>query len=182
MSTDKKQLVAACQQKDPEAMKQIYEEFAPAMLGVCMRYTHSRDEAQDLLHDGFIKAFESIGKLRDPEALEAWLRQIMVSVSVDFLKREKVLVYRDMESMIDHLNEPYDDALDLDGEEMRIAQIVKVLQSLPAHYRVVFNMREVEEMKFEDIAIILHLPETTVRSYVARAKKMLRDKIIKKGI
>lgn len=174
--------MAACQQMEPEAMKQLYEEFAPKMLGVCMRYTHSRDEAQDVLHDGFIKAFENIGSLRDSELLEPWLRHIMVNLSVDYLRRENLLEYRDMESIIDKKNEPYDEAMDLDGEEMRVGEIVKMLQSLPAHYRVMFNMREVEEMKYEDIAMILRLPEATVRSYVARARKLLRDKIIKKGL
>ena len=181
MSYDRKHLVAACKRKDPQALKQLYVELAPAMLGVCMRYTHSRDEAQDLLHDGFIKAFETIGKLRNPEVVEVWLRRIMVSVSVDYVMRNNRLVYCDMERVADTRNLIAEEDLDLDNLGEKVDQIIDILQSLPSHYRIVFNMRAVEEMEFDEIAATLHIPVATVRSYVARARNMIKNKINEKG-
>ena len=162
-------------------MRQLYDELAPAMLGVCMRYTHSRDEAQDLLHDGFIKAFETIGKLRDPEMVEVWLRRIMVSVSVDYVVRNNKLVYCDMERVADERNLTTEEELDLDSMDEKVDQIVAILQSLPNHYRIVFNMRAVEEMEFAEIAAKLNMPEATVRNYMARARNMIKNKINEKG-
>jgi RNA polymerase sigma-70 factor (ECF subfamily) len=182
MIADKEHIVAACQRKDQKAMKQLYEELAPAMLGVCMRYTHSRDEAQDILHDGFIKVYENIGKLKDASALESWVYHIMVSLSVDYLRRESNLTYYDMNSLADLAVEENEEELDLDRVDRTMKEVVAALQSLPASLRVVFNMRAVEEKEYEEIALLLHKSETTVRGYMARARQMIIEKLNMKGI
>lgn len=181
MYTDKKKLVAGCQQKDPRAMKQLYDELAPKMLGVCMRYTHSRDEAQDLLHDGFIKAFESIGELKNPMALEAWMTQIMVNLSVNYVTRDDYLCYSDLE-MSEGESEHFDeDELDLDRRGVLVEDVVRALQSLPYRYRAAFNMKAVEEMEYGEIAALFNKSEATVRRYVDRARQMIIEKLNMKG-
>ena len=92
MNTEVEQLVEACARKDPKAQKQLYDQYAPTLMGLCMRYTHSRDEAQDLLHDGFIKIFENIGKLKKPQSLETWMRQVMISQSINYLSRRRTII------------------------------------------------------------------------------------------
>lgn len=177
MLNNHEQIVSACKRKDSKAMKLLYEELSPTMLGVCMRYTHSRDEAQDLLHDGFIKVFEKIDQLRKPEALVSWVYRIMVSVSIDYVKKNQEIVYCDLKQQ-DEENEPHvEEPYDLDAENTTVEEIVAILQSLPDRYRLMFNMREVEEMRYEEIAEQLKLPMTTVRSYVSRAKKMIKMKL-----
>lgn len=181
MYTDRKQLVAACQRKEPQAMKQLYDELAPAMLGVCMRYTRSRDEAQDLLHDGFIKAYEGIGKLQDASALESWMTQIMVNLSLDYIRRGNNLCYCDIEAMYDEGARVDDEELDLDDKSAVVQEVVEAMQSLPGGYRAAFNMRAVESMDYDEIARLLRKSESTVRSYVARAKQMILEIINSKG-
>ena len=162
-------------------MKQLYEELAPAMLGVCMRYTHSRDEAQDLLHDGFVKAYVNIDKLDNPSALLAWMYQIMVNLSINYVTRRSALLYCDMEEVSEQNDWSDDVELDLDGTSNRAEELVEALQSLPDRYRVAFNMRAVEEMEYSDIAAQLHIPESTVRSRVSRARQLLLEKLKMKG-
>ena len=181
MITDKYQLVTGCQQKDPKAMKQLYEELAPVMLGVCMRYTHSRDEAQDLLHDGFVKAYENIDKLVNPSALWSWMYQIMVNLSINYVTRRDTLLYCDMEEVSEQNDWSDDFEMDLDETTNRAEELVEALQSLPARYRVVFNMRAVEEMEYSEIAAQLQVPESTVRSRVSRARQLLLEKLKMKG-
>ena len=181
MITDKYQLVTGCQQKDQKAMKQLYEELAPVMLGVCMRYTHSRDEAQDLLHDGFVKAYENIDKLVNPSALWSWMYQIMVNLSINYVTRRDTLLYCDMEEVSEQNDWSDDFEMDLDETTNRAEELVEALQSLPARYRVVFNMRAVEEMEYSEIAAQLQVPESTVRSRVSRARQLLLEKLKMKG-
>ena len=188
MFTDRVQLVAACQRKDSRALKQLYDELAPAMLGVCMRYTRSRDEAQDLLHDGFIKAFENIGKLKEPSALDAWVRQIMVNVSINYVMRRNKVVYCDMENLTNRMDaedaqvsDGNDGAPDFDEVDARVEEVVSAVQSLPDRYRLVFNMRAVEELDYDEIAKRLEQPLSTVRSYMSRARQMILKNLKKKG-
>ncbi len=179
MKTELEYIVTGCQKKQSTAQKMLYDRFAPMMLGVCMRYTHSRDEAQDLLHDGFIKAYEGIGRLQNPLALESWLYKIMVNISINYVSRHRELEYADLSEL-----EQQEDLGALVGEKpweearYSMEQIVRAIQQLPEHYRLVFNMREVEEMDYAEMAQALGLQESTIRSHVSRARQMLRKQLL----
>lgn len=170
------QVVVACQRKDARAQKKLYEALAPRMLGLCTRYTHSHDEAQDLLHDGFIKVFENIGSLQNTHAVEAWVKQIMVRLCINYVMRRREVEYRDFSLMDD---DPHmADEQDIPFETQHTAQqIVRALQQLPDRYQLVFNLREVEELEYADIATRLNLTEATVRSINSRAKQMIRNRL-----
>lgn len=179
MKTEMEYIVAGCQKRQSTAQKMLYEKFSPMMLGVCMRYTHSRDEAQDLLHDGFIKAFENIGKLKNASAVESWLYKIMVNVSINYITRNRRIQYSDLDSMeMQEKLEAVDDDSSLEDGGYTMDQIVCAIQELPEQYRLVFNMREVEEMDYQEIAKELGHPESTIRSNVSRARQMLRKKLL----
>lgn len=179
MKTEMEYIVAGCQKRQSTAQKMLYEKFSPMMLGVCMRYTHSRDEAQDLLHDGFIKAFENIGKLKNASAVESWLYKIMVNVSINYITRNRRIQYSDLDSMeMQEKLEAVDDDSPLEDGGYTMDQIVCAIQELPEQYRLVFNMREVEEMDYQEIAEELGHPESTIRSNVSRARQMLRKKLL----
>lgn len=179
MKNDIECIVAACQRKESDAQKRLYDEYAPKMLGVCRRYCHSRDEAQDLLHDGFVKIFEKINQLEDPNALYSWMTTVMVNVCINYLQRNKLVFFDsgDMEELIvaDHDD---DEALDTDGYDVR--RVLEAMNKLPYFYRIVFNMHEVEGLTFMEIAEILEIPEITARSYAHRARQILRRKLINK--
>ena len=179
MLTDKEQVVSGCKRRDPHAMKQLYDELSPMMLGVCMRYTRSRDEAQDLLHDGFIKVYENINQLKNPLAVVTWVYQIMVNLSINYVTRNTELMYCDIEQMDEGEGNIHKVEWDDDVKGGEVEEIVRALQEIPNRYRLVFNMREVDEMGFDEIAEELKMPEATVRSYVARAKKLILEKIKK---
>lgn len=172
------QIVAACQRKEPDAQRLLYDEYASRMLGVCMRYTHSRDEAQDLLHDGFIKVFEKIGQLQSAQSLEGWMYKIMVHESVNYVTRNKNVTYYDidqMEEQCDFSSRMDDDVLDTDAHS--VERVLAAIRELPDLYRLAFNLREVDELTYTQIASELNRPEGTVRSLVFRAKQMLRNKL-----
>lgn len=173
MKPEMEQLVLDCQRKDAKAQKRLYDEFSPLMLGVCMRYTHSRDEAQDLLHDGFIRVFDSIGRLKNPMALEDWMYHIMVNLCVNYTNRRRELQYSDLAGMDGKEGAMLtDDPFNTDPFET--SEVLSAIQALPDPYGMAFNLREVEGLEFAEIAGQLGVKESTVRSAVARARKMLR--------
>ena len=180
MINDVEHIVAACQRREPSAQRRLYDEYGPMMLGVCMRYTRSRDEAQDLLHDGFIKVFENIGRLRTPQALEDWIYNIMVNESINYVKRRSKLTYCDVWEMAqqDEL-ESQTEASPLDTDNYDTRWIVTLLQQLPEKYRLAFNMHEVDGLSYPEMALKLDQPETTVRSTYSRARQLLLNKIKK---
>ena len=95
-----------------------------------MRYTHSRDEAQDLLHDGFIKIFETINTLQNPAALENWMNQIMVRTAINYITRNREIIYADLtqlpeEYLIDYPDNEKEENADL--PDYSLGQIIAEL-------------------------------------------------------
>ena len=173
MNTDEEQFVKALKRKDREAQKELYNQLAPKMLGVCMRYTHSRDEAQDLLHDGFIKVFENIGSLSSTQKIEPWVRQIMVNISINYISRSRDVLYADLSQFTIPEPEPKEDIINYKGKKFTPEQIVHAIQSLPNLYRIVFNMHNVENIPYQQIANQLHKPLSTIRSIQDRFREEL---------
>ena len=182
MNTEVEQLVEACARKDPKAQKQLYDQYAPTLMGLCMRYTHSRDEAQDLLHDGFIKIFENIGKLKKPQSLETWMRQVMISQSINYLSRRRTIIYTDLNLIEETIPQEEEEENGWDDRTKGISmeQIVNAIQSMPEQYQKVFNMHDVEEIDYPEIARIMKMRESTIRSILLRARRYLRKKLEKR--
>lgn len=182
MTLDLEKIVKACQRRESRAQRELYEQFAPKMLGVCMRYVHSRDEAQDVLQDGFIKIFEGIGGLNDWAKVEHWMRRIMINKSLEYLVTHNAVVYCDLQEWDQQNNpaiKPQEPTFDTDGYE--VWMVMAALGKLKVQYRTAFNMRVVDEMEYGEIAERLGVPESTVRCWVCRAcqqlKELLMDKI-----
>ena len=107
--------------------------------------------------------------------------QIMVNVAIDYLKSNAHLVYYD-DNALDVFYSDSVGELDFDNMGIDVEEAVQILQSLPKQYRTAFNMREVEGMEYNEIAALLMLPESTVRSHVARARQLISKKLKSKGI
>ena len=172
MKPEIEHLVAACQRKEADALKQLYDEFSPMMLGVCMRYTRSRDEAQDLLHDGFLKVYKNIGKLKQPMALEDWIYRIMVNVCVNYVCRRREVVYCGITGMDGRQNEEQFSAAPFDTDPFETAEVMKAIRALPDPYRAVFNMKESEfEFRqgpvFADIVLVDEINRAPAKTQAA---------------
>lgn len=168
MGEEYTQLVKRCRKHDERAMRALYEEMAPMAMGVCMRYSRCREDAQDLMQDGFVKVFEKLGSLKEPEKVGAWIHQIMVNVCIDAFYSRKELRYLD-----DTMEEPV--TLPLDPFAMD--EIVAALQTLPPHQRAVFNLIEVEGYSCEEVAQQLRQTSSAIRATLCRAKAALRDRL-----
>jgi len=144
------------------------------MLGICYRYTGNRQVSEDLLHDGFIRVFESIHvfQYRGIGSLKAWICKIFVNVSLEYLRAnvQKTTV------PLEEWQEP-EPIQDEEFESVPADVLMRFIAELPVGYRTVFNFYIFEEMPHKEIARILHINEASSRSQFARAKILLAQKV-----
>lgn len=168
-------LVEGCRVGDDAARRELYTRYASAMLAVCYRYVGDEDEAHDVLHDGFVKVFTHF-TFRGESTLRTWLTHVMVSQSIDFLRKKKVFSPLDEETMSRY--EPLDEEETLETDD-RLTQEVLLgfIAELPDGYRTVFNLYVFEEKSHKEIARLLGIREHTSTSQLHRAKAMLSKRI-----
>lgn len=172
------QLVKACISGDAIAQKKFYDLFAKKMMGVCLRYTSNYDEAQDVLQDGFIKVFGKLPKFVNKGSLEGWVRRIMVNTALDQYRKNKKY-HKDVE--IDAVSFKLEKN-DYIVESINADDLLKIVQTIPEGYRVVFNLFAIEGYSHKEIAKQLGVTESTSKSQYSRAKKMLRKLLVENNI
>ena len=167
MTADYTQIIEGCRRHDRKAQQALYEAMAPMAMGVCMRYANDRDEAQDLLQDGFVRVFERIGQMRDPERLAAWVYQLMLNVSLRHYHRKMRRKSIEMEAMEQEVTLPLDPFAN--------EEIVAALQRIAPAQRMAFNLVTVEGYSYADAAEKMNCSEVNVRALCSRAKMELRN-------
>ncbi|MCL2073448.1 MAG: sigma-70 family RNA polymerase sigma factor [Marinilabiliaceae bacterium] len=175
--TEIDQIVAQCQKGNREAQKILYEKFAPKLFAVCIRYCKNRTEAEDFLHEGYIKIFENIDRFRGEGPIEAWMRRIMVNTILEELRnKQKISFVDENEIFINNFaeEEPETDEVHF---EVNINQVNELIAKMPEKYKLVFNLYVVENYSHEQIAAELKISIGTSKSNLSRARKWLRDRL-----
>ncbi len=172
------QMLAGSIKNNAAAQEALYNRFSPRMLGVCYRFAKNREDAEDMLQDGFIKVFTQLHQYRNEGALEGWIRRIIVHTCINILKKNKK--FADSVDIIHatsiHIKE------DMIPSIMQAKQVVECIRILPLGYRTVLNLYAIEGYSHKEIARMLEIEESTSRSQYTRAKAMLEDVLIKKKI
>lgn len=160
-----------------KAQQKLYNTFAPKMFSLCLRYTTDRDEAQDIIQEGFIKVFRYLHQYTGQGNFEGWMRRIFINTAIEFL-RKRVYVERIGES----------DGLDIKEngisgyDTLAHADLEKVIHSLSDGYRTIFKMYVVDGYSHREIADMLNITESTSKSQLSRAKIILQKTLAKVGI
>lgn len=168
MSVDYAHIIEGCRRHDRRAQRALYDTFAPMAMGVCMRYVHDRDEAQDLLQDGFVRVFEHVGKVRDPERLGAWIYKLMVNECLKYYRRHVRTQY---------IEEVAADSVLLPTDPFGTEEVVAAMGKLTSAQRTAFNLVEVEGYTYEETAGEMRCSEVNVRALLCRAKERLREEL-----
>ena len=146
------------------------------MLGVCLRYAGDRDMAQDLVHDGFLKIFDSFDKFtwRGEGSLRAWMERVMVNTALQFLRKNDVM---NQTMALDEVPETYDEPDASAVEAIPQKVLMQFISELPAGYRTVFNLYTFEDKSHKEIAQMLGINEKSSASQLFRAKSVLAKKV-----
>lgn len=170
------QLIQKVLEGDAKAQEAFYRQFAPKMYAVSLRYAHDRDEANDILQEGFVKVFSNLVSYRHEGSLEGWIRRTIVNTAINYYKKNaKHHTYADFEMAM--IYEKSDDATIV--EQMSANELLQVISELPDGYRAVFNLNVIEGYTHKEIGELLNISENTSKSQLARARAYLQKKIVK---
>jgi RNA polymerase sigma factor (sigma-70 family) len=171
-------MLAGCLKNNAAAQEALYSRFSPRMLGVCYRFAKNREDAEDMLQEGFIKVFTQMHQYRNEGALEGWIRRIVVHTCINNLKKNKK--FADSLDII-HANSVYINE-EMIPSIMQAKQVVECIRMLPLGYRTVLNLYAIEGFPHKEIAAMLDIEESTSRSQYTRAKAMLEEILVRKKI
>lgn len=163
-------LVKKCLANDKIAQKQLYETYAPKMLGVCYRYLSDYDTSHDIMQDGFIKVFENLSKFRNEGGLFFWIKKIMINQCLNHLKKERKILKIEIEDAF----EVYSDEPNM-LQQLEVDLIIQSISKLPSTLKTVINLHALEGYEYNEISKMLEIEEVSVRSQVSRARKMLME-------
>ena len=173
---DDTSLVNECLKGNSRAQKALFDKFAPKMFSVCLRYMKNTEKAEDALQDGFIKVFVNLLNYNNSGVLEGWIRRIIVNTCLDELKKNKKLLLNVSVEEVEYKLE----SNDFVQEQMMADDLMKLIQDMPAGYRVIFNMFAIEGYAHQEIATQLGISESTSKSQYLRARAYLKNRIDKR--
>ena len=169
------EVVEDCLRGKESAMKKFYEHFHGFALSVCMSYCENRDDALEIMNDGFLKVFKNLDKIENIERIKPWLRRIMINVAIDHFRKH---LKKQSTQLSENVADPnYGDAsvyAKLSSED-----IMKAVQNLPTNYRMVFNLYAIEGYSHKEIGEMLKIAESTSRANLSLANGLLREKLKK---
>ena len=164
------QLVQQCIDGDRNACKMLYDRYARAMYNTALRIVNYAPDAEDILQEAFADAFVQLKQLESSAAFGAWLKKIVVLKSIRFLKKKR-LVFVDVG---DNAAEPADESpVNEEDVVLTVERIKLKMQSMPVGYRTVLSLYLLEGYDQEEIAEILGITHSTVRTQYSRAKQKL---------
>ncbi|MEP7263665.1 MAG: RNA polymerase sigma factor [Bacteroidota bacterium] len=158
---------------DRKAQELLFQKYSRRMMAVCIRYAGNRDDAEDVLQEGFITVFKKINQFKGDGSLEGWIRSIMIRIAIRKWKKHK-----------DFINESIDAHFDLQTDAVTIIdqlnarELLQMIASLPEGYRMVFNMYAIDGYSHAEIAGIMHIQESTSRSQLVKARQQLQKLIL----
>ncbi len=173
------EIIHGCRKQERFFQELLYKRFAPKMFGICLRYAPDRDVANDIFQEGFIKVYQNIHQFKGDSALSSWMYKIFVTTAINYIQRtlkNKFEVsmndaYGDQEEQIDELEREH--WLNHISREEALAMV----QNLPEKYRLIINLYAIDKMRHQEIAELLGITETSSRSQLSRARKLLSEQL-----
>jgi RNA polymerase sigma factor (sigma-70 family) len=162
-------LIKACKRKDPQGQKALYRHFYNYGMTICSRYARNREEAKEIMNDGFVKIFTKLDQYSYSLSFKAWVNKIMVNTSIDHYRK-----YQSIPKTVDLIHAQHIDTNQLVLENLAAADILNLVQHLSPSYRMAFNLFVVEGYKHEEIAEKLGISAGTSKSNLAKARLKLK--------
>lgn len=167
-------LIRRCKNGDLKQLEMLYKHFYGYAMGIGLRYCVSRDDALEVVNDGFIKLFNSIAQYSSDKPFKAWLRRIIVNTAIDKYRKDKKHLWNEDLEAAEHIGQSATVI-----EQLNAQDILRLMDKLPELHRMVFNLYEIDGYSHDEIAGILGIPATSSRVYLTRGKEKLRELINK---
>jgi len=171
---DQQEEIRLLQQNDRKAQKVFYDRLSPVMFGVCRRYLQNEQDAEDVMINGFFKAFSKIKQFSGEGNVNGWLRKIMVNESLMFLRKYNM-------NLSVELSEELAPSISDTDQNIHQEDILKLLDLLPVGYRTVFNLYAIEGFSHKEIAEKLQISVNTSKSQLIKARRKLQQMLDQEG-
>jgi RNA polymerase sigma-70 factor (ECF subfamily) len=172
MQIQNEKLLKACRKGNRLAQMQVYDLYAKAMFSITLRYLKDREDAKDVMQEGFLKAFTKIESYRPDSSFGSWLKRIIINQSIDALKKKK-MEFNDLN--VEKI-EISDDDWNFDVQISK-DQILKAIEELKDNQKVVIKLYLIEGYDHSEIAEILEITEGTSRTHLHRGRLSLQNKL-----
>ncbi|HOU02623.1 MAG TPA: sigma-70 family RNA polymerase sigma factor [Bacteroidales bacterium] len=172
-------LLDGCKEGDQRAQFQIYKLYYKAMYNTSLRIVNDTMEAEDIMQESFLSAFEKIETYSGTVSFGAWLKKIVINRSLDTLSRRKA-IFEDIESHTGISDESTDDTARHEEIDSKIGEVKEAIEKLPDGYRVILSLYLLEGYDHDEIAEILKISSSTSRSQLSRARQKLIS-VLKNG-
>lgn len=170
-------IVRGCQAGERKAQYRLYERYSQRLFGICLRYTEDRHRAHDVLQESFIRIFGKIDQLHDPLQLEGWMRKVTVSTAINhYHQNRKHVNNTDLDTVMFRVADGGPDVL----SSMNSQELLKLVNTLPPGYKLVFNLFAIEGYSHREIGEMLKISEGTSKSQLNHAKIFLKNHLIKR--
>ena len=168
------EIIAGCKKEKPAFQEKLFQLYSRRMMAICVRYTLSQPEAEDVFQEAFIKVFRQLNTYQGG-SFEGWMRRIFVNTAINYYHSNRK--YQDQldYSTIEEIVPAEDNVLDVISEQ----ELLVLINQLPSGYKMVFNLYVIEGYSHQEISQMLHLAEATSRSQLTKAKAYLK-KILQK--
>ena len=170
---DLHQLISGCVKQDRKCQKMLYKAFYGFAMGICLRYAGNRDEAAEVMNQGFFKVFTHIGSFDTSRPFKAWLGKIMMNVSIDFYRANLKMAYTDDLDKAEHISDG-----ELVDRNLNYNDLLAMVQKLPQAYRTVFNLFAIEGYSHEEIGVMLNINAGTSKSNLHKARQKLKKMVL----
>ena len=165
-------ILKGCRKGKRKAQELLFRLYSDKMFGVCRYYTRDHSEAEDVLHDGFLKVFDKIDKYRGDGSLEGWIRRVIINTALErFRKQSRMFAMTEVDDSI--VDEQYTNV----EAQISASELMEIIMELTPKYRLVFSLYAIDGFSHKEISERLNISEGTSKSNLARARTILQKKV-----
>lgn len=171
-------IIALCRQKNQKAQFEVYSRYSKAMYNTAFRIVKDAHFAEDVMQEGFLKAFLKIDDYKQEVAFGAWLKRIIINYSIDFYKKQNNFKTDDIDRLVYIVSDGSSpEEPETDWNHLKANQVLQAIQSLKDNYRMALTLHYIEGYDQEEITEILNISYANCRTTISRAKESLRKKL-----
>jgi RNA polymerase sigma-70 factor (ECF subfamily) len=175
-------IIEGCIAGKRDAQSALYRKYASVMMAICLRYAQSRDEAEDILSEAFLKIFMNIRTYRSEGSFEGWMKRIMINHALNYYRKSRKNPFLEDINDINERDILNDETPPAEHAPVSAEVLVALVQTLPKGYRMVFNLYVFEEYSHKEISVMLNISENTSKTQLLKARKMLRRKLFERNL
>jgi RNA polymerase sigma-70 factor (ECF subfamily) len=170
---DLQKIIEGCIKGNSRSQEELFNLYSDEMYAVCLYYSPSDVEAEDTLHEGFLKVFQHIAGFKAQGSVKAWIRRILINTALEKYRKKSPMYVLDNEDYTQIEDSGHEDAI----SNISADDLLGIIQELSPQYRIVFNLYALEGFSHKEIAQKLNISEGTSKSNLARARTILQKKV-----